>query len=305
MRDVNPRSAREILLGADNNALVLLFAINMLVFLLVNFIKIVYFITDTPQELFYRQILHWFTLPPTANLYWSRPWTLMSYMFTHHTIWHLISSMLWLWCFGYILQDLAGNKKLIPIYLYGGLAAGVVFLIGYNTLPSLQPLAETVAPLLGAGASVMAVAAATTALAPTYRLFPLIGGGIPLWVLTAVYMLIDIGSIGSAQWIVSVGHLLAAAIGYVYIQQLQRGKDWGAWMVTLVNWVNNWFNPAASASRQSHIQDDRYRGNHPPPYERIPKITQQKLDAILDKINQKGIDQLTDEEKEFLRKASE
>lgn len=305
MRDVNPRSARQILLGADNNALVLLFAINMLVFLLVNFIKIVYFITDTPQELFYRQILHWFTLPPTANLYWSRPWTLMSYMFTHHTIWHLISSMLWLWCFGYILQDLAGNKKLIPIYLYGGLAAGVVFLIGYNTLPSLQPLAETVAPLLGAGASVMAVAAATTALAPTYRLFPLIGGGIPLWVLTAVYMLIDIGSIGSAQWIVSVGHLLAAAIGYVYIQQLQRGKDWGAWMVTLVNWVNNWFNPAASASRQSHIQDDRYRGNHPPPYERIPKITQQKLDAILDKINQKGIDQLTDEEKEFLRKASE
>lgn len=305
MRDVNPRSARQILLGADNNALVLLFAINMLVFLLVNFIKIVYFITDTPQELFYRQILHWFTLPPTANLYWGRPWTLLSYMFTHHTIWHLISSMLWLWCFGYILQDLAGNKKLIPIYLYGGLAAGVVFLIGYNTLPSLQPLAETVAPLLGAGASVMAIAAATTALAPTYRLFPLIGGGIPLWVLTAVYMLIDIGSIGSAQWIVSVGHLLAAAIGYLYIQQLQRGKDWGAWMVTLVNWVNNWFNPAASASRRSHIQEDIYRGNHPPPYERIPKITQQKLDAILDKINQKGIDQLTDEEKEFLRKASE
>lgn len=305
MRDTSSRSARQILLGQDNNALVLLFAINMLVFLLINFIKIVYFISDTPQELFYRQILHWFTLPATADIYWGRPWTLISYMFTHHTIWHLISSMLWLWCFGYILQDLAGNKKLIPIYLYGGVTAALVFLIGYNALPSLKPLAETVSPLLGAGASVMAIAAATTALAPNYRLFPLIGGGIPLWVLTAVYMLIDIGSMGSGLWILAVGHLMAAAIGYLYIQQLQRGNDWGAWMVSLVNWVNDWFNPSPFDRKQSSFRDDEYRGINPRPFERIPKITQQKLDAILDKINQKGIDQLTEEEKEFLRKASE
>ncbi|NDA60512.1 MAG: rhomboid family intramembrane serine protease [Chitinophagia bacterium] len=305
MRDMSSRSARQILLGQDNNALVLLFAINMLVFLMINFIKIVYFISDTPQELFYRQILHWFTLPATTDIYWGRPWTLISYMFTHHTIWHLISSMLWLWCFGYILQDLAGNKKLIPIYLYGGLAAAIVFLVGYNTFPSLMPLAASVAPLLGAGASVMAIAAATTALAPNYRLFPLIGGGIPLWVLTAVYMLIDIGSIGSSLWILRVGHILAAAIGYLYIQQLQRGNDWGAWMVSLVNWVNDWFNPSPSEKKRSYTQEDVFRINNPPPYERIPKITQQKLDAILDKINQKGIDHLTEEEKEFLRKASE
>jgi hypothetical protein len=38
---------------------------------------------------------------------------------------------------------------------------------------------------------------------------------------------------------------------------------------------------------------------------KIPKLTQQRLDEILDKINQKGIEGLTPEEKEFLRKASE
>ncbi|MBU3744955.1 MAG: rhomboid family intramembrane serine protease [Sediminibacterium sp.] len=305
MRDMNPRSARQILLGQDNNALVLVFAINMLVFLLINFIKIVYFISATPQVLFYQQILHWFTLPASADMYWGRPWTLVSYMFTHHTIWHLISSMLWLWCFGYILQDLAGNKKLIPIYLYGGLVAALVFLIGYNTLPSLKPLAETVAPLLGAGASVMAIAAATTALAPNYRLFPLIGGGIPLWVLTTVYFLIDIASIPSQLWILSVGHLLAAAIGYLYIHQLNRGNDWGAWMISLVNWMNDWFNPSPSTYQRKYQREEVLRADGRAPFERIPKITQQKLDAILDKINQKGIDQLTEEEKEFLRKASE
>jgi hypothetical protein len=34
-------------------------------------------------------------------------------------------------------------------------------------------------------------------------------------------------------------------------------------------------------------------------------VTQQKVDEILDKINQKGYGRLTDEEKDLLRRASE
>ena len=304
MRDMGSRSARQILLGQDNNALVLLFAINMLVFLLINFVKIVYFISDTPQEIFYRQILHWFTLPASADIFWGRPWTLFSYMFTHHTIWHLISSMVWLWCFGFILQDLAGNQKLIPIYLYGGFVGGLVFLVAGNTIPVLQANLSGTPPLLGAGASVMAIAVATTSLAPNYRLFPMISGGIPIWVITVLYVLIDIGSIGGTQLSISGGHLLAGLVGYLYVHQLERGRDWGAWMTNLVNWINGWFNPEQVHTKK--YQETTYPShNTPAPFERIPKVTQQKLDAILDKINQQGIDQLTEEEKEFLRKASE
>lgn len=304
MRDMSSRSARQILLGQDNNALVLLFAVNMLVFLLINFIKIVYFISDTPQEIFYQQILHWFTLPASVDVFWGRPWTLFSYMFTHHTIWHLISSMVWLWCYGFILQDLAGNQKLIPVYLYGGLTGGLVFLVAGNTLPALQTSLSVTPPLLGAGAAVMAVAVATTSLAPNYRLFPMISGGIPLWIITAVYVLIDIGSMGGTQLSQSGGHLMAGLVGYLYIHQLQRGRDWGAWMISLVEWVNGWFNPA-QVSKKAFPDYASPAQTTPPPFERIPKVTQHKLDAILDKINQQGIDQLTEEEKEFLRKASE
>jgi membrane associated rhomboid family serine protease len=304
MRDMSSRSTRQILLGQDNNALVLLFAVNMLVFLLINFIKIVYFISDTPQEIFYQQILHWFTLPASADVFWGRPWTLFSYMFTHHTIWHLISSMVWLWCFGFILQDLAGNQKLIPVYLYGGLTGGLVFLVAGNTLPALQTSLSATPPLLGAGAAVMAVAVATTSLAPNYRLFPMISGGIPLWIITAIYVLIDIGSVGGTQLSQSGGHLMAGLVGYLYIHQLQRGRDWGAWMISLVEWVNGWFNPA-QGSKKTFSDYTSSAQTKPPPFERIPKVTQHKLDAILDKINQQGIDQLTEEEKEFLRKASE
>jgi membrane associated rhomboid family serine protease len=297
MRDASSKSTRQILLGQDNNALVLLFAINMMVFLMLQFISIVYFLSDTPREFFQKQILDWFTLPAQLDAFLSRPWTFLSYMFTHISIWHLISSMLWLWCFGYILQDLAGNKHLIPVYLYGGVVGALVFLVAVQWLPASQSIAS-VSPLLGAGTSVMAVATATTALSPNYRLFPLINGGIPLWIITALYALIHFATLSSSQMGLGAGSLAAGAIGYMYIHLLQRGTDAGAWMTDLYHRINGWFQPGMQSSSSKRSADRQ-------PYVKIPKSTQQRLDEILDKINQKGMDGLTPEEKEFLRKASE
>ncbi len=291
----------KILLGQDNNGLVLLFAINMLVFVLINFVKIIYFLSDIPPEFFYRQILNWFTLPASFDTLASRPWTLLSFMFTHHSVWHLISSMLWLWCFGYILQDLAGNNKLIPIYLYGGFAGGVVFILINNLFPVLERSILTTEPMLGAGAAVMAIAVATTTLAPDYRLFPLINGGIPLWVLTLIFVAIDFATLASGNAGIGAGHLAGGVIGFLFIRQLRRGKDWGAWMVNLVNWLDDLFSPEKKTRGEKG--KNFYRTDRKP-YEKISNVTQQKLDAILDKINQEGYQFLTDEEKAFLTRAS-
>lgn len=40
------------------------------------------------------------------------------------------------------------------------------------------------------------------------------------------------------------------------------------------------------------------------PYQKTLQVTQQRLDEILDKINQQGYQLLTEDEKEFLKKAS-
>lgn len=293
---------RKILLGQDNNALVLLFAVNALVFVFINFIKIIYYLSDIPVEFFYRQILNWFTLPAQMDVLVSRPWTIFVYMFTHHSIWHLISTSLWLWCFGYILQDLAGNNKLIPVYIYGGLIGGMVFLLANNLVPVLERNIATTEPMLGAGAAVMAVAVATTTLAPDYRIFPLINGGIPLWVLTAIFVAIDFATLSGANGGIAAAHLSAGAIGYFFIRQLRRGSDWGAWMNNLVDWFNDLFNPEKK-HRKSSAKDKLHYNAGKKPYEKISNITQQKLDAILDKINQQGYQFLTEEEKEFLKRA--
>jgi membrane associated rhomboid family serine protease len=297
------KTSRNILLGQDNNALVFLFAVNALVFVFINFVKIIYYLSDIPEEFFYRQILNWLTMPAPFDGFLGRPWTLLTYMFTHHSVWHLLSTSLWLWCFGYILQDLAGNNKLIPIYLYGGLVGGLVFLLGNNMVPVLERGIANTSPLLGAGAAVMAIAVATTTLAPDYRIFPLINGGIPLWVLTAIFVAIDFATLASGNGAIAAGHLAGGVVGYLFIHQLRRGRDWGAWMISLMNWFDDLFSPEKKHRTKSpkdklHYQSDRK------PYQKISNVTQQRLDAILDKINQEGYQYLTDEEKEFLKRAS-
>lgn len=297
------KTNRNILLGQDNNALVFLFAVNSILFVIITFVKTVYYLADIPVELFYSQLLNWLTLPASFDTLAGRPWTVFTYMFTHHSLWHVISSCLWLWCFGYILQDLAGNNKLIPIYLYGGLAGALVFLLSNNFIPVLEKNITVTAPMLGAGASVMALAVATTMLAPNYRIFPLINGGIPLWVLTAVFVVIDFGSLANGNMGIGAGHLAGAVIGWLYIRQLNKGQDLGAWMIRLLNWCDDLFNPEKKHNTRSAKNKLYYRADRKP-YEKISNITQQKLDAILDKINQQGYQYLTDEEKDFLKKAS-
>jgi membrane associated rhomboid family serine protease len=298
------KTGRNILLGQDNNALVFLFAVISLTFVLINFIKIIYFLSDIPEAFFYKQVLNWFTMPASFDTLASRPWTILTYMFTHHSIWHLISSCLWLWCFGYILQDLTGNNQLIPVYLYGGFVGAVVFLMANNFVPVLERNIATTQPLIGAGASVMAIAVATTTLAPDYRIFPLINGGIPLWVLTLVFVAIDFATLATGNAGIGAGHLAGGAIGYFYIRQLRRGSDWGAWMIQLVNWLDDLFSPEKKHKKKSSREKLHYKADKKP-FEKTPNLTQQRLDAILDKINQQGYQFLTDEEKEFLKKASQ
>ena len=114
--------------------------------------------------------------------YCSRPWTILTHMFIHRSIWQVFANMLWLWCFGFIMQELTGNKKIIPVYLYGALAGAIAFFVAYHLVPGLDPH-QPYATYMGASSGLMAVAISTTLVSPEYRIFPLLRGGIPLWAL--------------------------------------------------------------------------------------------------------------------------
>src|SRR6185503_875760 len=113
---------RKISLGADGNALMALISINAVIFIALFFIKVIYLIIQSPTDVFEINIVSWFKLPASLSSLAQRPWTFLSYMFTHTDFIFAITNMLWLWVFGSIFQEMTGNKKLIPVYIYGGIA---------------------------------------------------------------------------------------------------------------------------------------------------------------------------------------
>src|SRR5687768_15745934 len=134
------KRGQRLSIGQDGNSLTMLIAIQLIVFVVLAFIKVIYFFTHGSDglALYNNNILTWVALPADLNTFITRPWTLLTHMFVHDGVWHLIANMLWLWAFGYILQDLTGERKLFPLFFYGALAGAVVFMLSYNLLPGLK-----------------------------------------------------------------------------------------------------------------------------------------------------------------------
>jgi len=295
-----------ILLGQDGNALVALFALNIIFFLLLMLIQVVYFFMQQNESVYNAEIVQWFAVPASLTKLSERPWTIITYMFsdTGNNIIRLISNMIWLWSFGYLLQQMAGNDKIIPVYIYGGLLGAVVFILATYLIPPLQGSIET-ASLLGANAGTLAVAMATTTLSPDYRFFTQIRKGIPIWVLMGVYIIIDFAGIAKMNAAYSLSHLAGVLAGFLFVVFLRRGQDGSVWMNRSYHWLMNLFNPFKKPSREKIKQTVFYKTGNRKPFEKTTHITQQRVDEILDKINQKGYQMLTQEEKDILKKAAE
>jgi len=298
---------RRISLGHASNALVLLLAINIILFVILAFLKAVFFLQykDNAAALnfYYDNVLNQFTLPAALDKLATKPWTILTYMFSHDSVWHLLGNMLWLWVFGYIFLDLTGNRKIVPVYLYGAFAGAVAFLLAYNLLPGLHQYLPH-ASILGASAGVMAIAVAVTTIAPGYRIFPMILGGIPIWVLMLIYLLIDVASIPLSNTGGHISHLAGALTGFLFIYSFRRGYDWSEWMNNFFDWVANLFNPDKPKKGKT-IKQELFYKSETRPYKKTPNITEQRINEILDKINQKGFHSLTDEEKDLLKRASQ
>ena len=303
--DYRQQKRSRFTLGADGNALVALFAINVIFFLILMVVQVGMFVGEKTPEYFYTHIVQWFELPASLTRLSEKPWTILSYMFTETGggIIRGVSNMIWLWAFGYILQQMAGNDKIIPIYIYGGLAGALFFILAHYVLPPLS-LMKANAGLLGANAGVMAVAMATTTLEPNYRFFTQIRNGIPIWVLMTLYILIDFANVAGMSAAYSLSHLGGAAAGFVFVLFLRKGKDGSVWMNKLYNKFMTMFEPKIQSDKTDN-SDIFYNSGNRKPFVKTTNVTQKKVDEILDKINQKGYNFLTDEEKAFLKKAAE
>ena len=297
---------RRISLGADGNALMILISINAIFFIAVWFLQIIYYMIPSAPGSFESNTLPWFILPAKLSSIVQKPWTVFTYMFTHTGLLTVITNMMWLWAFGSILQGITGNRKIIPVYIYGGIAGAIAFVAANYLIPSLKP-GINFSFIHGANAATMAVAVATTTLAPDYRFFRMLNGGIPIWVLTLLYVIIDFSGVAGISAAYNIAHLSGAFIGFMFVFSLRRGSDWSLWMNTFYDWFINLFNPdKKKISPQKRIKEKVfYNTGNQKPFIKRSNITQERIDEILDKINQKGYHLLTEEEKNILKRAGE
>ncbi len=296
---------QKISLGQSGNTLTLLIATCLVLFVGLAFMRAIWFFRfpkEIAPALFEKNVLGLFTMPASTDKLLYKPWTIITHMFVHDNVWKVFANMLWLWTFGYILQDLTGNRKIVPVFIYGSLGGAIAFILAYNFLPSLQAYMPY-AVASGAAAGVMAVAVSATLISPSYRIFPMIGGGIPLWVLTIIYVVSDLVTVSVSDTATLITHMAGAVTGFLFIYFLKMGFDWSEWMSNFFDWITNLFNPD-KPKKGNNIKKELFYKAAGEPYKKTMNVTQQRVDEILDKINQHGYNYLTEEEKELLTRAS-
>lgn len=287
---------RKILWGSDKNALVALLAINLVVFAMLRMLYVIFQNNQETRDVEYAGLLSQFVLPGTFEAFISKPWTLITHFFTHTSFSVFISNMLWLFSFSWLLQMVAGNKYVIPAYFYGGVFGGLVYL----TLNSLFPGQVQANIFTGASAAIFSVSATAVTLAPQFKIFPFLkNGGIPVWVLLAVFTLIDVLSLAFTRPMLIPVHLAGLVVGFEYAWFLVRGRDLGAWMGNLYDYLSG----KKIKKQPVAIADRRFYKDETTPYEKKIKVSQTTIDLILDKINEHGYESLSKEERDVLKKA--
>lgn len=278
----------------------LIFA-NVAVFLLLNFLQLV-FTVFVGQPEWSTLVNRQFMLPADPGKFITRPWTLITHMFAHKGLFHILFNMLWLYWMGKILAEYLGQRKLLPIYLLGGIAGGLFYMLLFNVLPYFAPSLPS-AEALGASAGVMAIVVATATLLPDFRIHLLFLGAVKLKWIAVVAVVLDVLGVGGGNAGGSIAHLGGAGMGYLFIRQLQAGSDWSKGINQLLDTITGWFSrtkgPRIHYTNTKKAKSTNKRYKRRPPQHQDPD-KQQRLDEILDKISRSGYDGLTKEEKDFL-----
>jgi membrane associated rhomboid family serine protease len=278
------------------NNLTRLIFLNIAIFIFLTIAGIIGFLLNNPE--ISAKTLNLFSVPSSLRSFLIRPWTIITYMFTHKDIWHILFNMLWLYWFGKIFLEYLDQKKLVAVYLLGGIIGAIVYILSFNIFPAFADLVD-VSVAIGASASVMAVVVAIAAYVPDYTVNLFLLGRIKIkYMALGIFILTSIMdfSVNSGG---KLAHMGGALLGYLYTVNLRRGHDMGKGINKIIDFFATLFKPRKKVKVTYKKPIDDYE------YNKIKAEHQAKINSILDKISKGGYDSLTKEEKDLLFKESQ
>lgn len=206
-------------------------------------------------------------------------WQLVTYMFLHGNLFHLLFNMLGLWMFGRDLENDWGSREFLKYYFICGIGAGLVTLLA---------LWGHVSYTIGASGAIYGILLAFGMAYPNRYIF--------LWFLIPIkakYFVILFGALAvfaslssTSDGVAHITHLGGLAIGFVYL----KFSDSRLRLPVPLAWLGKW--RAKNKGRELRRRWDEHRE------------LMEEVDRVLDRINQVGYEGLTPEERDVLERAS-
>ncbi len=220
---------------------------------------------------------NFFALYPKYVLTRGYVWQFISYMFLHGRLFHLFFNMIVIWMFGTTLEQVWGSKRFLQYYFICGIGGAIFsFIFSYNI------------PVIGASAAGYGILLAYGVLFPYNQIY--IWGIIPVRARTLVLILGAISFVSGIRGgsnIAHFAHLGGMAAGLIYLKSDHRSN------ALFNNLSKLWKNFPLKISLKKDTPDEQYG------------YDTGKIDSILDKISEKGYENLSETEKRILEKYSE
>lgn len=158
------------------------------------------------------ETISWLALMPSVILSGHAIWTLITSMFMHASIGHLLVNMISLSFIGSFVEKLIGKKRFLGLYLIGGLFAGILFiLVALTTGMDMNVYA------VGASGAIFALGGVLAVLTPKLPVLVFFILPLPMWAAMA-FLIFGLWalSLGLGLPIGNVAHLGGLLIGLGY-----------------------------------------------------------------------------------------
>jgi membrane associated rhomboid family serine protease len=148
-----------------------------------------------------------FLLGLAPAIFLSRPWTIVTNLFIHSGLWHLLANMLTLYFFGSYFSRLVGDSKFLIVYFSGGILGNILYIL----------LGEPLSVAVGASGAIFALGGALAMMRPKLRVFVFpIPVPLPLWI-AVIGSFIVLSFLPFVAWQAHLGGLIVGLIaGYIF-----------------------------------------------------------------------------------------
>jgi membrane associated rhomboid family serine protease len=172
-------------------------------------INLIFFIASLIRE---ETILTTFGFTP--NQFLDEPWTIVTSMFVHDGIWHILVNMLMLYFFGSYVLGLLGEVKFLIVYFIGGLIGNALFFL----------LGNEYAIVVGASGAIYAIMGTLAVMRPRLKVLVWFLVPVDLWIVVIIGALIISPNIA---WQAHIGGIIFGVLAGFYCRKQERGRFWG------------------------------------------------------------------------------